>query len=568
MSATRDSADTHPSLEDGPRPETRPASSWPVVGLGASAGGIEALKALLAELPATFEAALAVLNHVPRDRPSHLREVLAAFTGLAVAEVSGDTPPARGTVYVASPRHDLALENGRLRPVDQETEVPHRNIDRFFGDLADTFGPRAIGVILSGAGSDGLSGAARIARAGGLVLVQDPAEALHGGMPQSVIEAGLAAAVLPAAALGRQLVRLLSATAPGEPDDTEQGSFEEAVLALLRERTGCDLSGYRRATILRRIRKRMILAGCDTTEAYLAKLDRDPAECGELLRTLFIGVTAFFRDPEAFEALRTLALPRIFRDRSPGDCVRIWVIGCSTGEEAYSVAMLVNEYIESTRTHCGVKVFATDIDPAAVAAARRGWYARGDRPNLSAERLGKYFKTDGHGHTVRPGLRERLVVVRHNLLGDPPFLHMDLVVCRNLLIYLTPDLQERALTLLHEALGPGGHLFLGPAESVSTHGTRLECVDQRWKIFRSAGKPPRQSQPPFPVARPPGFRKTAGRRTRPCRPPVRRPSWPRPCAAATPTRPCWWTGISMSCTCAGTPVPTCGCQTANRASTS
>uniref|UniRef100_I2Q4S9 Sensory/regulatory protein RpfC n=1 Tax=Desulfovibrio sp. U5L TaxID=596152 RepID=I2Q4S9_9BACT len=517
MSATRDFDDTHPSLQDGPRPETPPAPPCPVVGLGASAGGIEALRALLAELPATFDAALAVLNHVPRDRPNHLREVLAAFTGLAVAEVSGDTPPARGTVYVASPRHDLTIEDGRLRPVDQEAGVPHHNIDRFLGDLADTFGTRAIGVILSGAGSDGLSGAARIARAGGLVLVQDPAEALHGDMPRSVIEAGLAAAVLPAAALGRQLARLLSATAPDAQDDTEQGSFEEAVLALLRERTGCDLSGYRRTTVLRRICKRMILAGCDTTEAYLAKLDGNPAECGELLRTLFIGVTAFFRDPEAFEALRTLALPRIFRDRSPGDCVRIWVIGCSTGEEAYSVAMLVNEYSESARTHCGIKIFATDIDPAAVAVARKGWYAPGDRPNLSAERLGKYFKTDGHGHTVRPGLRERLVVVRHNLLQDPPFLHMDLVVCRNLLIYLSPDLQKRAVTLLAEALGPGGHLFLGPAESVSTHSTRLECLDPRWKIFRNVGKPHRRSQPPFPVVRPPRFPED-GRPADPARP--------------------------------------------------
>ena len=469
------------------------AWSCPVVGIGASAGGIEALKVLLHDLPPGLEAALVVLTHIAHDRPSHLREVLASYSTLPVLEVLGDTPLEPGRVYTAPRGHELGIENGALALKEPGQGLPHHNIDHFLEGLAGAQGGNALCVILSGAGSDGTAGALRIAKAGGLVLVQDPDEAMNSGMPLSVIRSGMASAVMPVAEIGRQLVRLLSSRAAVE-ERMDEG-FLESVLTVLRENTGYDLSGYRKSTIARRIQKRMILAGYDDAVKYLAQLKSAPQESPQLLRSLFIGVTEFFRDPEAFEALRTDVLPEIFRNRGPEDCIRIWVAGCSTGEEAYSLAMLLNDLMESAGVRCGVKIFATDIDPVAVEFARKGSYTLKGQKNLSPERIARYFKPEQQRFTVSPFLRERIIMVHHNLLQDPPFLHMDLVVCRNLLIYFTPELQEKAVALLHQSLEPGGFLFLGPSESTTPHEGRMELVSKRWKIFRSTQAPERRGLP-------------------------------------------------------------------------
>ncbi|HCR13444.1 MAG TPA: histidine kinase, partial [Desulfovibrio sp.] len=242
----------------------------------------------------------------------------------------------------------------------------------------------------------------------------------------------------------------------------------------------------------RRIHKRMLLSGTTGPQAYLDRLRDDAEEAGRLLGTLFIGVTAFFRDPDAFEVLRARVLPVIFRDRKPGDPARFWVAGCSTGEEAYSLAMLTAEYLERTGSRAEFKIFATDIDPDAVAAARKGRYSLRVLQQMPKERLDRYFKAERREKAIVPSLRERVLVVRHNLLADPPFLRTDLVVCRNLLIYLTPKLQERALGLLHQALNPGGFLFLGPSESIRPNTGGLEMVDKRWKLYRSVTPPDRR----------------------------------------------------------------------------
>ncbi|WP_169725367.1 PAS domain-containing protein [Fundidesulfovibrio putealis] len=464
-------------------------TTCPVVAVGASAGGIEALKVLLQALPPDLNAALVVLTHVSRDKPSRLHEVLTSFCRMPVITAMDAMPLAPGAVYIAPHGLHMGIERGKLKLLEPETTVPHHNIDRFLTMLAADQGPNGVCVILSGAGSDGTAGTLSLAKAGGLVLVQDPSDALYASMPSSVIQAGVASAVLPVAELGPQLVRLLSSSCPLE---ARHWPFITKVLDILREHTGYDLSGYRRSTLARRLQKRMILAGFDTPQDYLNELETNPREHAQLFKSLLIGVTEFFRDPEAFEVLRTQVLPSLFQGRSPSESVRVWVVGCSTGEEAYSLAMLMNDYRESEGLHCGLKIFATDIDQTAVETARKGSYSLKGSKNLSAERIERYFKPERHRYTVIPSLRERIVMVHHNLLQDPPFLHMDLVVCRNMLIYLTPELQERAVALLHEALNPGGFLFLGPAESTSPHAKRLEVVDKRWKIFRSMGTPERR----------------------------------------------------------------------------
>ncbi|WP_052360261.1 CheR family methyltransferase [Solidesulfovibrio alcoholivorans] len=466
-----------------------PDAPCPVVAIGASAGGLEAILALLENLPPNLPAALVALTHLPPDKPSSLDAVLASHTRMAVRTIDGDTPPQQGTIHIPASGDDLDFSGGLLRPHRREAGLLRHNIDAFLSDLAEAYGSRAVAVICSGTGTDGMQGAIRVAKAGGVVLVQDPAEAAHAGMPEAVIAAGAATAVLPMAELARQLARLLAdATCPEVEDD----AFVDATLLLVKKQTGHDLTGYRTNTMARRIHKRMLLSGTTGPQAYLDRLRDDAEEAGRLLRTLFIGVTAFFRDPDAFEVLRAWALPAIFRDREPGDPARFWVAGCSTGEEAYSLAMLTAEYLERTGSRAGFKIFATDIDPGAVAAARRGRYSLRSLQQMQKERLDRYFKTEGRGKTVIPSLRERVVVVRHNLLADPPFLRTDLIVCRNLLIYLTPKLQERAVGLLHQALNPGGFLFLGPSESVKPHTGGLEVVNKRWKLYRSIAPPDRR----------------------------------------------------------------------------
>jgi len=486
----------------------------PVVAVGASAGGIEALKVLLQELPPDLNAAIVILTHVSRDKPSRLHEVLTSFCRMPVIQAADAMPLAPGAAYLAPQGLELGIERGKLKLLEPETTIPHHNIDRFLTMLAADQGPGGVCVILSGAGTDGTAGALSLAKAGGLVLVQEPSDALYASMPSSVIQAGVASAVLPVAELGPQLARLLASSCPLE---ARHWSFIAKVLDILREHTGYDLSGYRRSTLARRLQKRMILAGFDAPQDYLGELEANPKEHSELFKSLLIGVTEFFRDPEAFEVLRTQVLPVLFQGRTPSDSVRVWVVGCSTGEEAYSLAMLMNDYMESEGLHCGLKIFATDIDQSAVETARRGAYSLKGSKHLSAERIARYFRPERHRHAVIPSLRERIVMVHHNLLQDPPFLHMDLVVCRNMLIYLTPELQERAIALLHEALNPGGFLFLGPAESTSPHAKRLEVVDKRWKIFRSLGTPERR-----------GMLSSLSSRYTPLQEGILRPDSPRP----------------------------------------
>jgi len=468
--------------QDADAASGRPPLSFPVVALGASAGGIEALRTLLHNLKETPQAALVVVTHLPPDKKSHMFEVLSSFTTIPVLIVEEVTPLRPGFLYTVPSGWDLGIESGVLRLLPPGHDLGYRIIDRFLDELAKDQGANAACVILSGSGSDGTRGAVHLAKAGGLVLVQDPATAIQSGMPTSVLESGVADAVLTLEDLGKRLPSFLPHAHPPAMDKASQ---IQKVLALLRQQTGQDFSGYRQSTIVRRINKRRLLTGYSKLDAYLKELEKNPEERLQLFKTLLIGVTSFFRDPEAFALLRDKVLPGILASRCGDDPVRVWVAGCSTGEEAYSVAMLLEDYLESSGQTCGVKIFATDIDQNAVEVARRGCYSARALQHVPAQDQERHFHCTSRECTVRQRLRERIVFVHHNLLQDPPFLHMDLVLCRNLLIYLTPPLQEKALALLTGALNPGGYLFLGSAENADTSVLQLEPLDKKWRLFRS-----------------------------------------------------------------------------------
>lgn len=468
-----------PTVED-----TDPAPfrlTFPVLVIGASAGGVEALRAVFKSMPTIPQAAIVVLTHAPADKKSHMHEVLASFTRIPVREIAAVCPLEAGVVYAMPAGRDLGIERGVLRLLPASHDLDYRIIDRFLESLALDQGANCACAILSGTASDGTQGAVRVSKAGGLVLVQDPETAAQPGMPENVIEAGVADLVLPPGEMGARLPELMAAL--GSPEAADAGAME-AILGMIRQKTGQDLSGYRPSMLSRRIHKRRLLSGHLKLDSYAQEVERDADEFDQLYRSLFIGVTTFYRDIEAFHSLRSNILPGLLSGRAPGETLRIWVAGCSTGEEAYSLAMLLEDHLKAAGLKCQYKIFATDIDQRAVERARKGLYPARALQNLVPATIERWFAATGEDFLVCPRLRERIVFVHHNLLQDPPFLHMDMVLCRNLLIYLTPPLQKRAQELLVGALTPGGCLFLGSAESLDTHAYKLEVVDSKWRLFR------------------------------------------------------------------------------------
>jgi len=499
-------ADSRSVDSDQPVPGVHGRLPFPVVAVGASAGGVDALKLFLKFLPTDIQAAFVILTHAPADKKSRLDEVLGYLTTMGVRVVEEDTPAAPCLIHVVPSGKDMVIERGVFTLKKPETGRLHLPIDRFLDSLARDQGPGSVCIILSGTGSDGSRGLRAVSSAGGVVIVQEPATALHEGMPRASLDTGLAEAVLPADAIGPYLAELLRSPFM-EPATTRQEeervrSREQVcrILGLLQRETGHDLTGYKPSTVGRRIHKRLLLSGARTLADYADEVERDPAERTRLFNDLLIGVTCFFRDAEAFNALRDLALPIIFRGKLAGDVVRIWVAGCSTGEEAYSVAILVDEYMILAGVRCAVKIYASDIDQAAVTTARKGSYPPRARYEVSPERLAKYFVCRGESCSVTPELREKIVFASHDLLRDPPFPSMDLIVCRNLLIYLNPDIQEKVVSVLAYALNPGGFLFLGPAETLGRHTGQFEAMDKKWRLFRSKKIQAGHAEPPFRVA--------------------------------------------------------------------
>jgi two-component system CheB/CheR fusion protein len=493
---------------------------FPVVGIGASAGGIQALLRFFEQMPADSGMAFVIVLHLSPKYESRADEVLQRVTSMRVMQIREPTQIERNSVYLISPSSDLSMFDGYLRvtPAERASGRPVA-IDRFFRSLADAHGTRAISVILSGTGSDGAVGIGRIKECGGVTLAQSPDDAEYGEMPQNAIATGLIDMSLPVVDLPQKLIELwtnarviqlpvvegeplIAAIPPGKDAAATAESALQEILKALRIHTGHDFRHYKRATVLRRIERRLQVNTLPDLPSYLLFLERHPDENRALLRDMLIGVTNFFRDREAFEALEREAVPRVFEGKGDEEQVRAWVAGCSTGEEAYSLAMLLCERLAEENYQPGIQVFATDIDERAIESARTGRYPESILTDVPPSRLRQFFAhTRGH-YVVSKALRDKLLFAAHNILRDPPFSQLDLVTCRNLLIYLDRNVQRQVLQTFHFALRPGGYLFLGSSESAEIADDLFAPIDKKNRIYRA--KPATHRMPVTPQLAPAG----------------------------------------------------------------
>ncbi|MEO7071800.1 MAG: chemotaxis protein CheB, partial [Rhodanobacter sp.] len=472
-----------------------------VVGIGASAGGVEAISSFLDHEHGESRAAFVVLMHMAAERTSHLAEILARHTSMPVAFAEHGEAVEPGRVYVLPPGMILTARDARfwLSPLDRADRVP-TVIDRFFNSLADSYGERAIGVVLSGTGADGALGLKAIRDRGGLTIAQgdDGSAPLFSGMPESAVAIGAIDVQLPVEDIAARLVLAIAAFAreDTDPQTDDEGTaaqrevLRQEVCRLLRERVGHDFSGYKPNTFFRRMQRRMYVLGVPDLRAYVELLKGDAGEVTLLFRDLLISVTSFFRDADAFIALTNI-VPALFRGKKPNEEVRVWVPGCATGEEAYSVGILLLEHADTLGADAPyLRVFATDIDERALGIARRGRYPSVLLDNVSPKRRETFFIEDRDHFAVQKRLRDICTFSVHNTLRDPPFSRIDLVSCRNLLIYLGLDFQDRVIPILHYALRTDGYLFMGMAEGASRHSTLFKQVSKVHRIFRKLPSAP------------------------------------------------------------------------------
>jgi two-component system CheB/CheR fusion protein len=463
-----------------------------LVGIGASAGGVDALLRFFERMPPDSGLAFAVVLHTAPDHESHLAEVLQRRTSMPVSQVTEAVPVERDRVYCIPPDKRVSMSGGHIRLDGQVAgENGHgASIDLFFRELAHAYKEKAIAVVLSGAGADGSIGLGRVREEGGVSLAQEPSEAEHSAMPRSAIETGWVDFILPVASMAEKLVslkgnaeRIQLPPVEKSPRNSEEGMLRE-LLALLRARTRHDFASYKRSTLLRRIERRLQVTECEDVSAYLEHVRRHPEELQGLLRDLLISVTNFFRDHEAFGSLESEIVPRLFAGKGRGDHIRVWVSGCATGEEAYTLAILLAEYAERLTNPPSLQVFATDIDEEALANGRNGVYPNTIATDVSPERLNRFFVKDGRCYRVKRELREMVLFAPHNILRDPPFSKLNLISCRNLLIYINRNMQNRILEIFHFALKPDGYLFLGSSESAEGMDNLFTPVNKKHRIFK------------------------------------------------------------------------------------
>ena len=466
----------------------RAESDPPIVGIGASAGGVAALQAFFEALPEHVDAAFVVVVHLDPDARSQLGAVLASHTQMTVTQAEGKAKLERGHIYVIPPNRRLEISGRRVSSLPFE-EARHQRapVDLFFRSLAESHGDGAYAIVLSGAGADGAVGVKAIKEAGGIVLVQDPAEAEYASMPRGAIAAGVSDFVLPVRGLARQLTELLAdgrrqISSTGAQNDEE---WLRRILAHLRVRIGHDFSLYKRATILRRIARRMQVTRKDTLADYYLSLRDNGEEAQALFSDLLISVTTFFRDSHAFAVLQREVVPHLFDGKEAGGGVRVWVPGCASGEEAYSIGILLLEEAARREWRPDIQVFGSDLDVGALAVAREGVYPATIEADLSEERLNRFFQREGDHYRVRRELRDVVLFASHSVLRDPPFSRLDMISCRNLLIYLDRELQQQVCSTFHYALNPGGFLFLGASESAEQPPGLFRTVDRDARVHRA-----------------------------------------------------------------------------------
>lgn len=481
------------------------SSPLTVVGIGASAGGLEALQQFFTDLPDNSGFAFIVIQHLSPDYKSLMAEILGKYTGMMVLQAENEMTVEQNTVYLIPPKKNMTLKNGRLLLTDYPHGFINHPIDVFFTSLAEEKRDRALAIILSGTGSDGTNGIKAIKEHGGFVLVQEPKSAKFDGMPRSVISTGLADLVLPPKKLAEEILNFSNVPSITPlPETTHIFSDEETLAHIymtLKKASGIDFTHYKRNTVLRRIERRMAVSHCPTLTSFAKLVDNSLNETNLLIKDILIGVTRFFRDSEFFEKLKYGAIYNIIEHSDETVPIRIWSAGCSTGEEAYSLAILFREVLEETRLKRDIKIFATDVDAGAIETAGKGTFPESIVDDVSAERLAKYFKKVNDQYQISKDIRKLIIFATHNMLSDPPFGKLDLICCRNVLIYFQPILQKGLFAIFHSALKNGGYLFLGKSETASEYAKVFTPFSITEKIYmhRSDGKMDNLTPPAFNI---------------------------------------------------------------------
>jgi two-component system, chemotaxis family, CheB/CheR fusion protein len=485
--------------------EARGLAPRAVVAVGASAGGLAALKQLLGAVPGDTGLAIVIVVHLSPDHESHLVNLLQPHARMPVEQISATTTLERDRVYVIPPGCNVSSVDTHLRLSDLEPDRRARApIDHFFRTLSQTHDGHSVAVVLTGTGSDGALGLRTIKERGGLTIAQDPNEAEYDGMPQAAIATGMVDLVLalediPAAILGYVHTEPRVSEADAEPDDAVQEQALQQLFNLLRTRTGRDFSRYKRSTLLRRTTRRMQIHRLERLDDYLDLLRRTPAEVEALADEFLVTVTEFFRDPDVFASLEERVVPRLFEGKGPDDHVRAWSVGCATGEEAYSLAILLLEHASTLESPPSVQVFASDLHEASLRRARDGVYPETIETTVSPARLRRFFTREHDGYRIRKEVREAILFTSHNFLADAPFSRLDLLTCRNVLIYLERGVQREVVELFHYALQPGGYLLLGPSETFDRDD--LFAVEHKaHSLYRKLGDTEERRVPTFPLA--------------------------------------------------------------------
>lgn len=460
-----------------------------MVGMGASAGGLESFKEFFSAAPDTMNMAFIIVQHLDPTHESLMVQLLKKHTKMQVEEVEDNTLVESNHVYVIPPNKDMAVFNSILYIMEPSHARGFRKpIDFFFKSLAEDQREKAVGIIFSGTGSEGTLGLKDIKGHGGLSIVQDPESAKYDGMPRSAVNAGAEDYILPIHQMPEALLEYSKNRnfRPKEQPAVAAKSNEliEKIFILLRNQTGCNFGDYKSSTVMRRIEKRMALTQIGKLENYFKYLQKNKKEIRKLFNELLIGVTSFFRDKEAYRVLENSIVPQIIKNKSDGQVVRVWVAGCSTGEEAYSLAMLFDETINEQSKSLKLQIFASDIDERAINKARRGIYPETIVTDVSPKRLNRYFYKEDDTYLIKKEIRDKVIFSEHNFIKDPPFSKQDLVSCRNLLIYLNVETQKNVLGIFHYSLIPEGILFLGSSESIGEYVSLFEVMDRKHKLYK------------------------------------------------------------------------------------
>ncbi len=460
-----------------------------IVAIGASAGGLEAFEGFFKHMPADSGLAFAIVQHLAPDVKSALPELLTKYARMPVEQVRDSTKVLPNRVYVIAPNSTLTVKDGVFRVKVPSEPAGHRTpIDSLFRSVAEDRGENAVCIMLSGNGTDGTLGLRAIKEHGGMAMAQTLESAKYDAILRSAIATGLVDHVLPVEEMPAKLLEYAShlrSLNGGTPNSIQEqlGTHMATIHRLLQSSAGHDFSEYKENTIARRLERRMKISQIETVEQYVAVLERQPQEVNQLFKDLLIGVTQFFRDPEAFDALHREVIPKLFEGKDADTTVRVCVIGCSSGEEAYSIGMLLCEYVSTLHNRPKIKIFATDIDERGLETARKGGYPESVAEQVGPARLQRFFTRRDSGYQVKRELREMCIFSSHSFVKDPPFSRLDLISCRNVMIYLGLDLQQKIIPLFHYALRSGGYLFLGPAENATSHRELFQPVDKKNRIF-------------------------------------------------------------------------------------